>query len=75
LALEFNTQVFITSHSKECIDAFFQDESRQKYLTGYRLFREKNQSGKEERIAYEFIRGPRMGRLIKSINADLRGEK
>lgn len=68
LALEFNTQVFITSHSKECIDAFFKDETRHKDLTAYHL------SEKDRRITCEFFSGERYAGLIDLMDIDLRGD-
>jgi len=69
LSREFNTQVFITSHSKECIDAFFKDKSQHQNISAYRLEREGNQ------IKCKFISGPRLARLIESIDEDLRGNE
>jgi hypothetical protein len=68
LAQEFNTQVFITSHSKECIDAFFEDETRHKSLTAYHL------SEKDRRITCEFFSGERYAGLIDLMDIDLRGD-
>ncbi|MCI0471434.1 MAG: AAA family ATPase, partial [Candidatus Aminicenantes bacterium] len=68
LAREFNTQVFITSHSKECIDAFFKDKTESKDLTVYRLSRE------DRKIQCKFIGGERFAGLIDFMDIDVRGD-
>jgi AAA15 family ATPase/GTPase len=37
LAYEFNTQVFLTSHSKECLDAFIKNDYRLEDISAYTL--------------------------------------
>jgi AAA15 family ATPase/GTPase len=68
LAEKFNVQLFITSHSKECIDAFFDDEAYNDKIAAYRL----DKSGTGE-IIVKRNDGELQGRLIKNKNADLRG--
>jgi AAA15 family ATPase/GTPase len=70
LAAEFNVQVFLTSHSKECIDAIFNDEEVSKNTSAYQL---KKQA--DGNIACIYEEGARYSRLIKKFGADLRGGK
>ena len=67
LAERFNVQVFITSHSKECIDAFIKNDYNIENISLYRL--EKN----EEKIECRFTNGEDFARLIDGFNIDLRG--
>lgn len=67
LAEEFNTQVFLTSHSKECIEAFFTDKTDKECISTYRL--EKKDAG----IGCKYISGPDLDLLIDDFDADLRG--
>lgn len=65
LSERFNVQLFLSTHSKECIDAFSSvPEAR---LMAYQLFR--NDKGA---IDYKFIEGSRLRDLIESINIDIR---
>ena len=66
LAKEFNVQVFLSTHSKECIDAFVENEYPDDELTAYAL-REEN--GK---IVCKFLEGNRLKQLVDSINIDIR---
>lgn len=67
LAEKFNVQVFISTHSKECIDAFIKAKyNDNKDITGYKLIEE---GGK---IVCKFIKGGRLESLIESINFDIR---
>ena len=66
LAKEFNVQVFLSTHSKECIDAFVENEYPDDELTAYAL-REEN--GK---IVCKFLEGNRLKQLVESINIDIR---
>ena len=68
LSEQFNVQVFITSHSKECIDAFFEDEQHGEHLSAYRLVR-----GENGQIQCLYEEGERYSRLIQNFGADLRG--
>ncbi|MCG7545938.1 ATP-binding protein [Pseudoalteromonas sp. MM17-2] len=67
LAEEFNVQVFLTSHSKECIDAFLLNEYCNESISGFLL--EKN--GKE--MSKKQVDGIRLLQLIESIDLDIRG--
>ena len=66
MAAEFNVQVFLSTHSKECIDAFVENEYPDDELTAYAL-REEN--GK---IVCKFLEGNRLKQLVGSINIDIR---
>ncbi|MDZ7880679.1 MAG: AAA family ATPase [Saprospiraceae bacterium] len=68
LAEKFNVQVFITSHSKECIDAFFDDDVYNEKIAIYNLSR-----NKEGNILCKYDSGELFGELIELINADARG--
>lgn len=69
LSKRFNVQVFITSHSKECIDAFAQDKFIPKTeISSYALIR-------EEKIEAIHIPGEKLNSLIEKIDFDLRGKK
>ena len=67
LSERFNVQVFITSHSKECIDAFITNDCNNDTISFYRL--EKN----EERIECKFTNGEDFARLLDGFDIDLRG--
>jgi|GEM_PF-1454160 len=69
LSRQFNTQVFITSHSKECIDAFFKDESQNIDISAYLLIIEGNQ------IKSKFLSGPKYAQLLETIDLDIRGKR
>ena len=66
MAKEFNVQVFLSTHSKECIDAFVENDYPDDELTAYAL-REEN--GK---IVCKFLEGNRLKQLVDSINIDIR---
>ncbi|CAK8718923.1 ATPase AAA-type core domain-containing protein [Candidatus Electrothrix laxa] len=69
LSLKFNIQVFISSHSKECIDAFAKSENiPEKDLSAYSLVES------EGEIECFYFSGERMHKLVDSISFDLRGE-
>lgn len=65
-AVEFNVQVFLSTHSKECIDAFVENDYPDDELTAYSLS-ETNGS-----IKCEFLKGNKLKRLVESINIDIR---
>ena len=69
LAVEFKVQVFITSHSKECIDAFVNNEFNNEDINAYIL---KNIDGK---IDYRYITGDKLASLVESMDIDIRGKK
>lgn len=66
MAKEFNVQVFLSTHSKECIDAFVENDYPDDELTAY-VLREDN--GK---IICKFLEGNRLKQLVSSINIDIR---
>ena len=66
-AKEFNVQIFLSTHSKECIDAFVENEFPDDELTAYAL--ELSDSGK---IECNFLVGEKLKELVKSINIDIR---
>jgi AAA15 family ATPase/GTPase len=65
-AAEFNVQVFISTHSKECIDAFVENEYPDDDLTAYSLTEE------DGRIVCRFLAGTKLKQLVESINLDIR---
>lgn len=65
-AEDFNVQVFLSTHSKECIDAFVENDYPDDDLTAYAL------SEKDERIICRFIEGNKLRQLVESINIDIR---
>jgi len=69
LARKFNVQVFITSHSKECIDAFVDNKFNNSDINAYIL---KNTDGK---IDYRYVTGDKLASLVESMNIDIRGKK
>lgn len=66
LAEEFNVQLFITSHSKECINSFFDNGNKNTNLSAYSLV---NKNGD---ITLQYTEGERFGRMIKNFDTDLR---
>ena len=66
IAEEFNVQVFLSTHSKECIDAFIKNKYHNEYLTAYALTNEGGQ------IKCKYIDGNRLEQLVESINFDIR---
>ncbi|OQY03818.1 MAG: hypothetical protein B6I20_04265 [Bacteroidetes bacterium 4572_117] len=65
LAVEFNVQVFITSHSKECINAFISKEKAH-LISTYSLI------NKNSEIMCKHFKGVVYNDLINSVDADLR---
>jgi AAA15 family ATPase/GTPase len=67
-AEKFNVQVFITSHSKECIDAFVKNNYTDNVnLMAYLL---QNDNGI---FSYKYVDGGRLKTLVDDINLDIRG--
>jgi AAA15 family ATPase/GTPase len=66
-AKEFNVQIFLSTHSKECIDAFVENDFPDNELTAYAL--ELSESGK---IECNFLKGEKLKQLVESINIDIR---
>ena len=67
LAEEFNVQVFITSHSKECIDAFVMNEYKNNEISAYFM---ENINGKIDAI---HVTGEKLKYYIENMDFDLRG--
>jgi AAA15 family ATPase/GTPase len=62
----FNVQVFASTHSKECIDAFVKNDYKTSDITAYALVEE------EGKIKCKYIDGERLEQLVDSINLDIR---
>ncbi len=67
MAESFNVQIFITTHSKECIDAFASSGCDLNDISAYRLA-EKNNS-----VEAKYISGSDLKYLVDSIDFDMRG--
>ncbi len=67
LADTFNVQVFLTSHSKECIDAFVNNDYNNDEISAYFLENE------NDSISAIFIEGIQLKEYVESTNFDLRG--
>lgn len=65
----FNVQVFVTSHSKECIDAFVKNDYKNDEISAYLLV---NNNGN---IFYQYSDGERLARLVDNMDLDMRGAK
>lgn len=65
LAEDANVQLFVTTHSKECIDAFSTIPANK--LMAYVLSSDKNQS-----VDYRYISGEDLNQMISLINIDIR---
>jgi AAA15 family ATPase/GTPase len=63
---DFNVQVFLSTHSKECIDAFVENDYPDDNLTAYALTEE------EGKIVCKFLEGNKLKQLVESINLDIR---
>lgn len=69
LADEFNVQVFITTHSKECIDAFVKNQYKNTEISAYLV------NDTKEKVVVKNITGENLEYLVDSISFDLRGGK
>ncbi|MFK5975390.1 MAG: AAA family ATPase [Sulfurovum sp.] len=69
LAVKFNVQVFITSHSKECIDAFVNNGVHNEDISAYFL------KNKDNQITTKYVGGDRLKYLVENISLDIRGDK
>ena len=67
LAKKFDVQVFLTSHSKECIDAFVQNDFMLDEVSVYAI---RTEQGRPVAHHYE---GSRLERLLDIADVDLRG--
>lgn len=63
----FNVQVFITTHSKECIDAFVKNDYRNEDISAYRL------SDLDNEVDCKYIKGEDLEYLVKNMAFDMRG--
>ncbi len=66
IAREFNVQVFLSTHSKECIDAFIENGVYNEDITAYML-KEEN-----DKISCTYFEGKRLETLIEGFNYDIR---
>jgi AAA15 family ATPase/GTPase len=67
LAEKFNVQVFLSTHSKECIDAFIEAKyNDNKDITAYSLTEE------NRKVVCKYVSGERLEALIQSVNFDIR---
>jgi len=66
VAEQFNVQVFASTHSKECIDAFVKNDYNISDITAYALIEE------DGHVKCKYIDGERLEQLIDSINFDIR---
>ncbi|MGL6363513.1 AAA family ATPase [Aeromonas veronii] len=69
LAETFNVQLFITTHSNECIQAFVTNKCDSTAIMAYQL---SNNSGT---ITVKSVSGDRLSYLIEDISLDIRGGK
>ncbi len=67
LAETFNVQVFLTSHSRECIEAFVENGYKTEEVTGFQMKSEGNE------IISKRVVGERFKYLVESIALDIRG--
>src|SRR5690606_21088908 len=65
-AQEFNVQVFLSTHSKECIDAFIESNVNNEEITAYMLKQE------NDRVTCTYFDGKRLETLIEGFNYDIR---
>ena len=65
-AEQFNVQVFLSTHSKECIDAFVKNDYHNDFIRAYAL------SQVDGKITCKYIEGNRLEKLVDSINFDIR---
>ncbi|MEE1884376.1 AAA family ATPase [Pedobacter flavus] len=66
ISKRFNVQVFMTTHSKECIDAFIENTCDNEDLTAYIL------SDRDGEINCKHVEGKRLERLVENLNLDIR---
>ena len=67
LSEKFNVQLFLTSHSGECISAFLDNGYKNEDITGFQL------SKKDGKVQVKSAEGERFGYLIKNVDLDIRG--
>ncbi|SHE78619.1 AAA family ATPase [Chryseobacterium sp. OV279] len=66
LAQKFNVQVFLSTHSKECIDAFVENGYPDNELMAYAITEE------DGKLVAKFLEGNKLKHLVESINIDIR---
>ena len=67
LAVEFNIQVFLTSHSKECIDSFITNGCDISQVSAYIL------DSKLAEVKSTYVSGEKLKKYIELLDFDLRG--
>lgn len=67
LASTFNVQVFLTSHSRECIEAFIENGYKTEQVTGFQMI------NKDNKIISKRVEGERFKYLVENIALDIRG--
>lgn len=67
LSERFNVQLFLTSHSSECISAFLNNGYKNEDITGFQL------SKKDGKVVVKSAEGARFDYLIKNVDLDIRG--
>lgn len=67
IANKYNVQVFATTHSAECIKAFFENDYNNEEITGFRLVQ------KAEGIEFQKAIGKKLQIQIEQFSLDLRG--
>lgn len=66
LAEKFNVQVFLSTHSKECIDAFVENNYPDDELTAFSL------NEVDGKITCKYLEGNKLKQLVENINIDIR---
>lgn len=66
MAQKYNVQVFLTTHSKECIDAFVKNDFPDDDLIAYSLQEENS------KIICKFLEGNKLAQLVESVDIDIR---
>jgi AAA15 family ATPase/GTPase len=68
LAEKFNVQVFLSTHSKECIDAFIKNKYNNHDITAFSL-----KVCETDNIMLKYVEGERLESLLESVDIDIRG--
>jgi len=66
LAVKFNVQVFLSTHSKECIDAFVENGYPDDELMAYAI------TENDGKLIAKFLEGNKLKQLVETINIDIR---
>lgn len=66
LATKFNVQVFLSTHSKECIDAFVENDYPDDELMAFAI------TEKDGKVISKFLEGNKLKQLVDTINIDIR---